>query len=145
MYSAQCVTSLADQIARLCYRSKVIKQPAATIMVSAVLVMWVSTAVYWVVTLVAAAQVYRFLCDLTARSLGGYDTPVHACIDPQSHSNTSSSTTCHGDHLLPTITMDQYDLDLSRPAIQASCASTAALTINVRTSVESLMGTHMAI
>ena len=140
-----CAASLADQITRPCHRSKVIKQTAATIMVSAAIVMWVSTALYWIVTLVAAAQVYRFLCDLTARSLEGYGTPMHTCIDSRSHSNTSSSTICHGDYLLPTIAMDQYDLDLSRPAIQASCASTAALTINVRTSVESVMGTHMAI
>ena len=136
MCGAWCAASLADQITRPCYRWKVIKQTAATIMVSAVLVMWLSTAVYWIVTLVAVAQVYRFLCDLTARSLEGYGTPMHTCIDSRSHSNTSSSTTCNGDYLLPT--MDQYDLDLSRPAIQASCASTAALTVNVRVSVKSM-------
>ena len=115
-----------------------IKHTAAATMVSAVIVMWVSTAVYWIVTLVAAAQVYRFLCDLTARSLEGYGTPMHTCIDSRSHSNTSSSTICHGDYFLPTIAMDQYDLDLSRPAVQASCASTAALTVNVRVSVKSM-------
>ncbi|TFK83151.1 hypothetical protein K466DRAFT_666045 [Polyporus arcularius HHB13444] len=50
--------------------SKGIKRKATAIMLVAIIVMWLSTVAYWIVTLVAAVKAYIVLWDLTAQTLG---------------------------------------------------------------------------
>ncbi len=88
-------------------------------MLVAIIVMWISTAAYWIANLVAAADAYAILWDLTS-SLANAATTMEDCLHSLSGSNTE--LTCSQGEPRTGIS--------STNGVQA-CTGTAAVAVNV--------------
>ncbi|RPD54194.1 hypothetical protein L226DRAFT_572094 [Lentinus tigrinus ALCF2SS1-7] len=103
--------------------SKGIKRRTPAIMLAAIVLMWMSTLAYWTGTLVAAAEVYTNLLDLTWQNVGHAGNMLGCLSSLSAVESDAASRACY------------QELESGRSDYAAynvhNCIGTAALTVNV--------------
>ncbi|RPD53458.1 hypothetical protein L227DRAFT_616955 [Lentinus tigrinus ALCF2SS1-6] len=105
--------------------SKNIKRRATALMLAAIVIMWASTAAYWISTLTVAARVFSKLPDLTSQILGGV-ADMQACMT----SSWRSDTGAFGDSECP-LDIPDVPVFLHEASWTQDLANTASTTVSV--------------
>lgn len=107
------------------HSSKGIKRKATAIMLVAIIIMWLSTLAFWIVTLVAAVKAYSVLQVLTAQT-SGHIANMQACLTSMTGSDSAYSCSSQ-DPLTELAGTEAYYAE--------DCTGTVSLMINVCPSV----------
>ncbi len=98
------------------------------VMLAAIIAMWISTAAYWLATLLAAVETYSFMRSIMSQILAGVAT-LQDCVASPSGTQLPFSS-CVAEQLTNLS-------DYSKAYATQQCTGTAALTVNVRAFVYS--------
>ena len=94
-------------------------------MLLGIVVMWLSTMVYWIVTLLDLTRVYISLRNVALQSASQV-VSMQGCLRSLSGSDAASDR-CSGNRWPP----DRFQVALEGFDTQASCVATTSLTVNV--------------
>ncbi|RDX54309.1 hypothetical protein OH76DRAFT_1082402 [Lentinus brumalis] len=103
--------------------SKGIKRTTTAIMLTAILLMWMSTVAYWIGTIVAAAEAYTRVHNLMLRSLGQANMMQDCLYPPTANSHVAPKGCQRVPETEPLYNIEEYEIH--------DCIGTVALTVNV--------------
>ncbi len=95
-------------------------------MLTAILIMWMSTVAYWIGTIVAAAEAYTRVHNLTLRSLGQANMMQDCLYPPTADSHVAPKGCQRVPETEPLYNIEEYEIH--------DCIGTVALTVNVSAS-----------